>query len=202
MSYVADLTRKGFINPPKFVVSNTMYETMMGSVAYGVSNSDSDMDVYGFCIPPKEDVFPHLRGEIMGFGRQIQRFEQYQEHHIKDPGAQKEYDLTIYSIVKYFQLVMENNPNMIDSIFTPRRCVLHSTKVAEMVRDARKSFLHKGAWHKFKGYAYASLNKVKSKQVKHLVDFCRQHNVDTSVTLADVRAELERRKNDRKKDSD
>lgn len=163
MSYVADLTRKGFIKPPKFVVSNTLYETIMGSVAYGVSNDTSDMDVYGFCIPPKEDVFPHLRGEIMGFGRQIQRFEQYQEHHIKDPSSQKEYDLTIYSIVKYFQLVMENNPNMIDSIFTPRRCVLHSTKVAEMVRDARKSFLHKGAWHKFKGYAYAQMSKIKNK---------------------------------------
>jgi len=50
-------------------------------------------------------------------------------------------------------LAMKNNPNIIDSLFTPQFCVLHTTKVGNMVRDARRSFLHKGAWHRFKGYA-------------------------------------------------
>ena len=135
----------------------------MGSQAYGVSIDDSDLDVYGFCIPPKDLVFPHLAGEIPGFGRQIQRFDQFQEHHVKDPNKEVEYDFTIYSIVKYFQLCMENNPNMIDSLFTPRNCVIHSTAVSELVRENRRMFLHKGAWHKFKGYAYAQMAKIRTK---------------------------------------
>ena len=49
---------------------------------------------------------------------------------------------------------------MIDSLFTPRRCVLYSTEIGEMVRDRRKMFLHKGAWHKFKGYAYSQFHKI------------------------------------------
>lgn len=157
-SVVQKLTNKGLIKPPKWLPQNVVYETMMGSVAYGVSGDSSDIDVYGFCIPPKSDIFPHLRGEIAGFGRQHQRFSVYDPHHIKD--GDKEYDLAMYSIVKYFGLIMENNPNMIDSLFTPRRCVLFTTEVGEMIRDERRMFLHKGAWHKFKGYAYSQLHKI------------------------------------------
>lgn len=168
MSVILQLTKRERIRPPKWLPDNVMYETIMGSVAYAVSSDTSDMDVYGFCIPPKDLVFPHLVGEIPGFGRQIKRFEQYQEHHIHDPDAMagkgREYDLTIFSIVKYFQLCMENNPNMIDSLFTDITCVLHATKIANMVRDQRQIFLHKGSWHTFKGYAYQQLHKMANKE--------------------------------------
>ena len=160
---LTSLNKQNLIHPPKWLPDNTAYLTIMGSQAYGVSIDDSDLDVYGFCIPPKDLVFPHLAGEIPGFGRQIQRFEQWQEHHIKDPNKEVEYDFSVYSIVKYFQLCMENNPNMIDSLFTPRNCVIHSTAVSEIVRENRRMFLHKGAWHKFKGYAYAQMGKIRTK---------------------------------------
>jgi len=70
------------ISPPSWLPDNLCYETMMGSVAYGVSADTSDMDVYGICLPPKDTVFPHLAGEIFGFGTQIKRFETWQEHHV------------------------------------------------------------------------------------------------------------------------
>lgn len=149
-----------------WMCENMHYITMMGSVAYGVSSDTSDTDIYSFCIPPKEDLFPHLRGEIVGFGdakHANNRFTNYQEHHIQDVGAEKQYDINVYNIVDYFQLVLENNPNMIDSLFTPQWCVLHGTRVAQMVREKRKTFLHLGSWHTFKGYAYAQLKKCGSK---------------------------------------
>jgi predicted nucleotidyltransferase len=62
--------------------------------------------------------------------------------------------------VKYFQLCMENNPNMIDSLFTPEFCVLHSTRISTLLREKRKMFLHKGHWPKFKGYAYQQMHKA------------------------------------------
>jgi hypothetical protein len=58
---------------------------------------------------------------------------------------------------------MENNPNMIDSLFVPERCVLHSTEIGNMVRENRKLFLHRGCWHKFKGYAFSQLHKMRTK---------------------------------------
>jgi len=168
-SMVVDLHEKGLIkSAPRFLSGGIQYEVIMGSVAYGVSHDQSDMDIYGFCIPPRDYVFPHLRGEVTGFSTPGPQFDQYQEHHINDAsalsGKGREYDLAIYSIVKYFRLCMENNPNMIDSLFVPQRCVLHITPIGDMVRDNRKLFLHKGAWHKFKGYAYAQMRKLKTKQ--------------------------------------
>lgn len=157
------LSKQNCIHPPKWLISNCTYLTTMGSQAYGVNNDDSDLDVYGFCIPPKDLVFPHLAGVIPGFGNQGERFDQWSEHHIQDPSKKVEYDFTVFSIVKYFQLCMDNNPNMIDSLFTPRTCVIHTTGVAEIVRSNRKIFLHKGAWHKFKGYAYAQMAKIRTK---------------------------------------
>jgi predicted nucleotidyltransferase len=167
-SITQELTKKKLVHPPAFLPENVMYETIMGSYAFGVSTDHSDRDIYGFCIPPKEDVFPHLAGEIQGFGKQRKRFDQFQKHHVMDGNAAGGkgliYDLSIYSIVRYFELCMENNPNVIDSLFTPHDCVLHVTAVGNLVRDHRTKFLHKGCWPKFKGYAYSQLHKMRSKQ--------------------------------------
>lgn len=159
---IQKLQKAGVIHPPKFLADNTMFLTQMGSVAYGVSSDNSDVDVYGYCIPPKEMTFPHSAGEIPGFGRQIQRFEVWQEHHVRSPDSKTEYDFSVYGIVKFFQLCMDNNPNMINALFVPRRCIMHSTALSEMVRDERRQFLHKGSWHKFKGYAYAQMHKIRN----------------------------------------
>lgn len=157
------LAKKNLISPPKFLISNTQYLCIMGSTAYGVAGESSDWDCYGWCIPHKSDVFPHLKGEIPGFGRQIKRFDQWQQHHIVDETCNKEYDFQVFSIVKFFQLCMENNPNMIDSLFVPERCVLHSTAVSNLVRDNRKIFLHRGAYHRFVGYSFSQIKKMKDK---------------------------------------
>lgn len=192
MSTVSKLTESGIAHPPKWLPSNVQYETIMGSVAYGVSSDTSDIDLYGFCIPPKDDMFPHLRGEVPGFGRQHRRFEQYQEHHLQDKdvlgGHGRTYDISMFSIAKFFHLAMENNPNVLDSLFTPINCVLHSTGVGNMVRDARRSFLHKGSWYKFKGYAYSQLHKIAIKtpigKRKELVE---AHGYDTKFAYHVVR---------------
>lgn len=182
-SVIDQLTNRGLIKPPTHLKSNVHYECMMGSIAYGCSNNNSDVDVYGFSIPPKDMVFPHLTGYMSGFGRKPTAFAQYQQHHVKDELHDKEYDLSIFNIVKYFQLVMENNPNMIDSLFVPRRCILHSTKLAEHVRENRKLFLHKGSWHKFKGYAYSQLQKCKNKNLRQFVLLCDNLGLDYHIGM-------------------
>lgn len=151
------------IQPPRWLADNTCYLTIMGSTSYGVSTDSSDMDVYGFCIPPKHVVFPHLAGVIPGFGTQPEQFNSWQHHHVADAGAQKEYDFTVFSIVKMFDLAMANNPNVLDSLFTSRECVLHSTQVSELVRSHRREFLHAGAMHKLRGYAFAQMSKIRNK---------------------------------------
>jgi len=168
-SYVEQLSMKGLLQElPYHVRDGVQYEVVMGSIAYGVSNDNSDMDIYGFSIPPKEILFPHLRGEVLGFDDYEIQFSQFQKHHIKDAaalgGKGRIYDMTIYSIVKYFRLLMENNPNIIDSLFVPDSCVLHATPIAQRLRENRAMFLHKGCWATFKGYAYGQMHKIRSKK--------------------------------------
>ena len=195
------LEDKGFIHPPTWLSSNVHYETIMGSVAYGVSSDTSDMDVYGWCIPSKSLVFPHLAGEILGFGRQLKRFEQFQQHHINCPdelgGKGRVYDLSIYNIVRYFQLCLENNPNMLDSLFTSQECILHITQVGNMVREKRHKFLHKGCWFKLKGYSYSQLHmtdtKRKDEHFQKVTEIEEQYKIPHSVTFDLVQAEAELR---------
>lgn len=184
------LAARKLIQPPRFVLSDCQYLTIMGSQAYGTSGASSDVDLYGFCIPDRELVFPHLAGDVPGFGTQKQRFDQWTQHHIAGPGSLVEYDATVYSIVRYLHLCMENNPNMIDSLFTPQRCVLHATAIGQQVRDRRREFLHKGGFHKYKGYSYAQLSKIKDKVNASNPDRAEnieRHGYDTKFAMHVVR---------------
>jgi predicted nucleotidyltransferase len=165
-----DLVEKNLIKPPDWLPSNCHYLTIIGSVAYAAedTNANSDLDLYGWCIPKKEIVFPQTIGVIKNFGWQGEEFEQWQKHHVFDQdalgGRGREYDFQVFNIVKYFSLLMENNPTVIDSLFTPRECVVHCTEVGNMVRDNRKLFLSKRCWAKYKGYAMSQLHKMAGHQ--------------------------------------
>lgn len=58
---------------------------------------------------------------------------------------------------------MDNNPNMIELLFTPDDCVTHSTDIGMLVRDNRHIFLHKGSFFRFKGFAYSQISKMRKK---------------------------------------
>jgi uncharacterized protein len=154
------------MSPPRWLdLRNIPYEVQMGSRAYGCNIDESDEDVYGFFIPPKDEIFPHLAGHIPGFGSAIdyhdpKRHKPFQCHHVEDPEARKEYDFHIYNIVRYFQLCYENNPNMIDSMFVPTDCVIHITQLGQHLRENRKMFLSKRCWPTFKGFCYGQLDRM------------------------------------------
>lgn len=186
MSITKKLIKNDLFKVQQPFVGDVVYEVIMGSFAYGVSNDTSDIDVYGVCIPPKEYVFPHTAGYIDGFGERPQNFHNAQQHHLKMDD--KEYDVSIYSIVSFFQLCADNNPNMIDSLFVPDRCITSINNIGKVMRENRKLFLHKGAYHRFKGYAYSQLKKLKNKKPtgkrKELVD---AHGYDVKFSYHIVR---------------
>jgi uncharacterized protein len=168
------LEKRGLINPPQWLPMNTMYLTITGSHAYGVADTSvkdkiADFDYTGFCIPPKNLIFPNLDGFVPGFG-DVKKFEEKQlwgqwiQHDVMDDSARKEHDFTVFSIVKMFELLRQNNPNMIDILYTPINCVVHNTSIGTMVRDNRHLFLSKLAWKKYRGYAQEQLHKMESKE--------------------------------------
>jgi predicted nucleotidyltransferase len=124
----------------------------------------SDVDVYGVFVPPIDMVFPHASGYIQGFGPQPNVINVEQKHHIVDKDTGKEYDFALYNLVNYFKLCAENNPNMVDSLFVPERCVVHSDEVGDIMRENRRLFLCREIQKKLSGYAYSQLRKLRTKE--------------------------------------
>lgn len=190
MSISEKLNKAGKLPSPPLHVLEPEYEVIMGSFAYGVSGKASDMDVNAVCIPPKEMVFPHLSGMVPGFGPPLNTFGQYQQHHIELDD--KEYDLVSFSLIKFFQLASENNPNIIDVLFVPERCITHMTEIGKLMRDNRRQFLHKGSYHKFKGYAYSQMQKIKTmKPVGKRAELVEKFGYDTKLAYHVVRLAYE-----------
>jgi hypothetical protein len=109
-------------------------------------------------------LFPHLASVIPGFGDQGQKFDQFQQQHIIDKDLGKEYDINIYNIVKYFDLLLKGNPSLIESCFTHPKHVLHNTTIGELVRSNRKKFLSKQMCFKILAYANSQFSKITSKK--------------------------------------
>jgi len=188
-SKVLKMFSQGVTTPPDHVIKGLQYETIMGSLSYGVSTDNSDQDIYGFSIPYKTMIFPHLQGYIMDFGPRPQGFDQWQQHHVKSPCGKIIYDFNIFGIVRFFNLCMNSNPNMIDSLFTPESCIQFITKIGSMIRDKRHLFLSKKMWVTYKGYAYSQFRKIFTKEPDQgkRKEICEKFGYDTKFAYHIVR---------------
>lgn len=158
---------------PEWLKSNVQYLTIMGSEAYGCATDTSDKDIYGIVIPPKNLI--QSDNLLLGFD-EIPVFNQWQKHHHEENGFS--YDFSIYSITRYFKLLLENNPNMLDSIFTPDRCVLFSTFIGQKIKQNRHLFLSKQCFYKMQAYAMSQLHKLDRKPEGKRVAIVEKYGFD------------------------
>lgn len=110
-----------------------------GSRAYGIALDDSDEDSRGVCIPPAR----YLLG--------LDEFEQHESE-----GK----DHVTYSLAKFARLALQGNPNIIETLYTPREHVLHINEPGEQLRGARKGFLSRRAGERFGGYAQSQMGRL------------------------------------------
>ncbi len=198
---IKELKEKGKIKPPKWLDDNVIQLVLTGSTAYNASLEDServsDWDIYGICIPPKRIVFPTTAGFVPKFGNQGEVFDQWVQSHIKDEDAMggkgREYDFQVYNIVKYFSLAMDNNPNIVDTLFVPQHCILQISSVGEYLRQNRHLFLSKKSFWTFIGYAHAQLKKmdIVEKESEYRQALIDQYGYDTKSGYHVVRLALE-----------
>jgi hypothetical protein len=70
--------------------------------------------------------------------------------------------------------------------------VLYSSQIGQIVRDRRHIFLHLGSWHKFKGYAYSQMHKMRSKNAEgKRVEMVEKYGYDVKFAYHVVRLMLE-----------
>lgn len=124
----------------KDVEKGTVFLTVVGSRAYGIHREDSDFDQAGVMIPPSKYFFG------------LDKFEQFRDF----PGVDK----VIYDIRKAVNLIADNNPNMIDLLCSPERCILKLERSWEIIMENKELFVSKKCRHTYSGYAFAQLRRI------------------------------------------
>lgn len=147
MIKLSDLESVKGVNPP-WIWDRTVYLTMHGSTAYGMARPDSDKDIRGFAIPPKEYFY--------GFHH---KFEQFQLN-------AADLDIVVYDIRKFFGLAAQCNPNIIEILFTDPSDHITVMSSAKMVLENRDMFLSSKAFYSFGGFAFDQLRKIKAAHAK------------------------------------
>ncbi len=133
-----------------------------GSRAYGTFNSDSDVDVKGVCVPPRNYTMGFLHhfenadkpSEIQPFFDDLTPEEQAISRGVKLEG-------TIYEVRKFCRLAAGANPNILDVLFCREEEVRRCSGPLALLREHRDLFLSAKAKHTFSGYAISQLNRIK-----------------------------------------
>jgi predicted nucleotidyltransferase len=121
--------------------NNTIFLSIHGSTSYGLNTPESDVDMCGVVVPPKEF--------FLGF-----------QHHLDQIQFNKP-DGCIYNIIKFCKLAAENNPNVMELLWIPEKYwVSYTSDWLKLVRN-RHLFLSSKIKHTYLGYSHAQFKRIK-----------------------------------------
>lgn len=136
---------------------HVIFQCIIGSQAYGLADSESDVDRRGFYLPPAD-----LHWSLYGVPEQLECHE-----------TQEAY----WEIQKFIILALKANPNVLECLYSP--LVEKATPLAEELLAMRDIFLSRLIYQTFNGYVMSQFKKmqadirnqgkVKWKHVMHLL---------------------------------
>jgi predicted nucleotidyltransferase len=122
--------------------SATIFKTLTGSRVYGYYTETSDYDYRGVAVPPREI--------LLSFNK---KFEQAED---------KVNDVVIYDLNKFLKLAADNNPNVVELLWIPKRYWTVTSPEWEQLVAQRDLFLSKKCKYTFQGYAFSQLKRLRS----------------------------------------
>ena len=127
-----------------------LYEYVRGSRLYGLDRPESDEDHGGVYIEPLEKLI----GTGIGFPEDV--------HSDKN-------DDTWYSLGKYAKLLLNSNPNIIESLFVPSDKILYKNPAFDIILKNADKFITKKCFGSFAGYARTQLMRARSLKKKVVI---------------------------------
>ena len=115
-----------------------LFKGISGSQAYGLALPHSDVDMKGVFVLPQKEFY----------GLQY-----------TDQLNNESNDLVYYELKKFVDLLVKNNPNILELLSTPDDCVLYRHAVMNQLQPAR--FLSRLCNQTFAGYASAQIKKAR-----------------------------------------
>jgi predicted nucleotidyltransferase len=126
----------------KFLKPNLIFATLYGSRAYGTHRPDSDIDVRGIVLETREILFGIL--------------ENFEQAIFNEP-----LDCTFFGFRKFIRLAIENNPNILEIIFTDPSDHIFINDIGQSLLNIRESFLSKKCRFSLAGYGMSQLKRIK-----------------------------------------
>jgi uncharacterized protein len=152
--------------------SHLLLKCISGSQAYGLALPHSDTDIKGVFILPKNEFYG------LTYIDQINN---------------ETNDIMYYEIKKFIELLLKNNPNILELLSTPEDCVLHRHPVMNLLKP--EMFLSRLCNQTFGQYAYAQIKKARGlnkkilnpldRKRKTILDFCYVVKGQGSVHVAE-----------------
>ena len=136
-----------------------VFEAISGSRAYGLDTPESDTDIKGVFVVPK-NVYYSLDSVI-----QLNN---------------ETNDIVYYELHRFTELITKNNPNILELLAIPGDCILKKHPFFDVFQPEK--FLSKLCFNSFAGYAMTQVKKAKglkkkivnpvAKERKSALDFC------------------------------
>lgn len=164
MKLIQDILEKNNISHEKWMTANIIFATKTGSIAYEVTDQESDVDIYAVTIPPKSFIYPDKQF-IVDFDHQP-NFSQWQNHHLSYNDVT--YDISIFNIVKYINLLLDSTPNILDTLFISAAHNLSRTQLGNLFLErSKRIFVTKKVSVTYGGYASSQIKDI-SRHIKLL----------------------------------
>lgn len=147
-----------------------VFETITGSKAYGLDTAQSDTDIRGIFVLPK-DMYYSLE-----YTAQVNN---------------ETNDIVYYELKKFMELLSKNNPNILEMLSVPNQFVLQRHPVMDRLKT--EMFLSKLCEKTFANYAYTQIKKAYGlekkivnpveEERKSVLDFCYVYISKDAIAL-------------------
>lgn len=147
-----------------------IFEATTGSKAYGLDTANSDTDIKGVFVLPR-DMFYGLE-----YTPQVNN---------------ETNDIVYYELKRFMELLGKSNPNILEMLCSPDHCVLQKHQVMEMLQPTM--FVSKMCEYSFANYAFTQIKKAYGlekkimqpveEERKSVLDFCFVYQDKEAIPL-------------------
>jgi predicted nucleotidyltransferase len=147
-----------------------IFEVITGSRSYGLDTATSDTDIKGVFVLPK-NMFYGLE-----YTAQVNN---------------ETNDIVYYELKRFMELLSKNNPNILEMLHVPEKCVLQKHSVMDLLQP--EMFVSKLCEQSFANYAFTQIKKAYGlekkivnpveEERKSVLDFCFVHEDTEAVPL-------------------
>jgi len=124
-----------------------------GSIAHGTYEENvthDDKDIMGIFVSPPDVIYGIANMETI-------------ERAIPEKLSEKRtvvWDIVYYSLRKYLNLLLKQNPNVIMLLWLDEKYYIKRTRWGNLLIENRSRLLSKQSYHSFSGYAYGQLHRM------------------------------------------